>query len=273
MPAALFMLGLLLAVGPNAQPAPIQLWRLDCGTMEIPDLSYFSDSFDYDGKKGVAANGCFLVRHGDQYLLWEAGLPADYLGKVVVGAGGWRTSLKQSIAAQLKKIGLTPGKIGFLAVSHSHSDHVGQANDFAHATLLMHEEEHKRIRRARKGNAIRRLAPWFSAGSNIKQFKGDLDVFGDGRVMILALPGHTEGHTGLLVRLAKAGDVLISGDLYHFHSEIASGVVSKWNVSRADTLASMARFERIIRLLRPRVIVQHDPADVSAMPSFPAALD
>ncbi len=69
--------------------------------------------------------------------------------------------------------------------------------------------------------------------AKVKQSTGDLDIFGDGRVIVLALPGRTEGHTGLLVRLAGAGDVLISGDLYHFHSEISSGVVSRSNVSRA----------------------------------------
>ena len=100
---------------------------------------------------------------------------------------------------------------------------------------------------------------------------GDHDVFGDGRVVILELPGHTPGHGGLLVRLADFGPVLLSGDLYHFRREIGKRNVSRWNTSRADTLASIERFEAMVSKLQPTVVVQHEPADVKLLPLFPAS--
>ena len=41
---------------------------------------------------------------------------------------------------------------------------------------------------------------------------GDKDVFGDGSVVMLDMPGHTPGHHALLMKLAHKGYVLLSGD-------------------------------------------------------------
>ena len=100
-------------------------------------------------------------------------------------------------------------------------------------------------------------------------FTGDHDVFGDGAVIILAMPGHTPGHSALLVRLPKFGPVLLAGDLYHFQNEIGTGIVSGWNSSRAETLASYDRLREIVARIDPVVIVQHDPLDVAKLPAFP----
>lgn len=46
---------------------------------------------------------------------------------------------------------------------------------------------------------------WIKGGSKVEAVANDKDVFGDGSVTMLRLPGHTPGHNGLLVRLKKAG--------------------------------------------------------------------
>ena len=89
------------------------------------------------------------------------------------------------------------------------------------------------------------------------------------RVM-LDMPGHTPGHYSLLVRLAS-GPVLLTGDLYHFTEQVENRGVPPFNDNRADTLASMDRFDRIARNLGARVIIQHEPADVAKLPPFPEA--
>jgi glyoxylase-like metal-dependent hydrolase (beta-lactamase superfamily II) len=98
----------------------------------------------------------------------------------------------------------------------------------------------------------------------------DLDVFKDGRVVMLTTPGHTPGHNALLVRLAS-GPVLLTGDLYHFTEQVANRGVPPFNHNRADTLASMDRFDRIGRNLKAKVIIQHEPADIAKLPAFPKA--
>jgi hypothetical protein len=74
----------------------------------------------------------------------------------------------------------------------------------------------------------------------------------------------------LLVKLAS-GNVLLTGDLYHFHEQVLIKGVPPFNTDRADTLASMDRFDRIAKNLKAKVIIQHEPADVAKLPRFPAA--
>lgn len=248
--------------------ADIELWRLDCGKMVIDDISYFSDTHTYDGQSATISNGCYLIRNGDQLLLWDAGIARDYLGNTE-SRGGWLSTISQTIEDQLAEIGFDPSDVGFLGISHFHGDHIGQAADFSDATLLMHESSINWIRENPPGNAHTRLHAWFAGESMMTGFDGDHDVFGDGTVSIITLPGHAPGHAGLLVRLSETGYVLLSGDLYHFQSEVGTRIVSKWNLSRADTLASMERFESIISALKPIVVIQHDPGDIAKLPPFP----
>ena len=114
------------------------------------------------------------------------------------------------------------------------------------------------------------LAHWLTGGGQVTEAQGDLDVFGDGKRVMLNLPGHTPGHHGLLVRLAS-GPVLLSGDTYHFTEQVAHRGVPPFNTNRAESLASMDRFDRLGRNLHADVIIQHEPADVAKLPAFPAA--
>src|ERR1017187_7610381 len=101
----------------------------------------------------------------------------------------------------------------------------------------------------------------------------DRDVFGDGTVRILKAPGHTPGSRMLLVKLAKSGPVLITGDLFHTRENYENDLVPSVNISRADTLASSQRLRRIAANTHARVVIQHDPTDFSSMPVFPKYLD
>ncbi len=102
---------------------------------------------------------------------------------------------------------------------------------------------------------------------------GDYDVFGDGSVRILKAPGHTPGHQALQLKLKKTGVVILSGDLYHTRANRAAARVPGFNVSRADTLASINRIEKIVKNTKAHFVVQHDPDDFKSLPKFPAYLD
>ena len=95
-------------------------------------------------------------------------------------------------------------------------------------------------------------------------------MFGDGKVIALNTPGHTPDHMALLVKLAS-GNVLLTGDLYHATEARTLKGVPPFNTSRADTLASMDRFERLARHYNAKVIIQHEPRDIAKLPTFPAA--
>jgi len=263
-------LGCLVASAPAAaQPARpgIEMWRLDCGQIRVTDLDVFSDTYAYVGRQMTLTDSCYLIRNGDRYLLWDTGLAGDMAGQPEAGNGPFRTSLRERVRDQLARIGVRPGQITFVGISHYHDDHTGQAADFPGATLLIGAADWEAIR-ARPQTA-QRFRPWTEGQSRSQGLRGDHDVFGDGSVTILNMPGHTPGHRTLLVRLPRTGPVLLTGDLYHFTENMRTGRMPIFNTDRADTLASMARFQEIARNLRARIVIQHEPAHVRLLPAFP----
>ena len=261
------IIGLLAAVigsSAPAQPSPtVELWRLDCGTIDIADLGAFSDVGQYRGEKKTLVASCYLVRNGDKYLLWDTGLDGDLAGKPTDANG---SKLTTTIATQLARLGLKPADIDYVGISHYHYDHTGQLKEFPGATLLEGKGDWEIIKVWK--SAEPRYRHWLSGGGKIDLVEGDKDVFGDGKVIMVNLPGHTEGHHALLVRLGS-GPVLISGDQYHFNRNRSARGVPSFNVDRADTLASHDRFERLATNLAAKVIIQHEPDDVAKLPNFP----
>lgn len=262
--AAILMAGGGHASAEASPDNPLELYRLDCGSIEA-SLDQFSDTYLYTGQSKTLVASCYLIRNGDQLLLWDTGLDGDLVG-APRDEGGYVSRLEVRLVPQLAQLGLAPEDITFVGISHYHFDHIGQAADFPGSTLLIGKKDYAVARTWPPGQ--RRLAPWITAGGKVEEIEGDRDVFGDGRVTILSLPGHTEGHQALLVRLAS-GPVLLSGDLYHFAEQVGNAGVPSFNTSRAETLASMDRFNRIAEQLSARVIIQHEPADVAKLPAFP----
>lgn len=266
-------LGWLALAGMQAPPAPparpqLEMWRLDCGEVAFTDYNaFFSDTSEYPpGPKRLVAS-CYLIRHGERYMLWDTGLPAALVGhpnsNPVMTA-----SLRAGIADQLARIGVSPAQVSIIGISHYHFDHVGQAAAFPHARLIMGAGDLAALRGTQPGLPREALAHWLTGGGQVTEARGDVDVFEDGSVTMVNLPGHTPGHYGLLVRLAS-GPVLLSGDIYHFTEQVERRGVPPFNSSRAETLASMDRFDRLARNLRARAIIQHEPADVAKLPAFP----
>jgi len=252
------------APAPSQAPA-VQLWRLDCGSLDIDDLGVFSDTGLYAGRKKTLVASCYLIRDGDRYLLWDTGLDGALAGRPKDKEG---SLLKERVAAQLARIGVRPEAIEFVGISHYHYDHTGQLPDFAQSTLLIGKGDWQVAQNWPAAKA--RFAPWLAGTSKVEPVDGDKDVFGDGKVVMLDLPGHTEGHHGLLVRLAS-GPVLLTGDQYHFTEQVKNRGVPSFNVDRADTLASSDRFDRLAANLGAKVIIQHEPDDVAKLPAFPKA--
>lgn len=263
----------LLASSATAQPAKpvspgVSITRLDCGSIRVSDFDVFSDSYLYPGKVKQLTSSCYLVRHGDQYLLWDTGVDGALAGKPAQTGGVFTILLKERIVDQLARLGVKSGDVDYVGVSHYHDDHTGQAADFPAATLLMGRGDWEAVK-TRPATAAR-FKPWIEGGAKVDPLGGDKDVFGDKSVVVLAMPGHTPGHKALLVRL-KSGNVLLTGDLYHATEQVANRGVPSFNTDRADTLASFDRFQAIARNLKAKVIIQHEANDIAKLPAFPKA--
>jgi N-acyl homoserine lactone hydrolase len=272
------LLSVMLAASTFAQaadaPTDIRVYVLDCGRIDARDMGMFDDSGALDGKPGMMSVPCFLIRHPKGILLWETGL-GDAIADRPDGvdfAPGVHGSVRTRLVDQLEALGLKPSDIGYVAFSHWHIDHTGNANLFGRATWILQRRELT----AATGPTpppFESLTPVTAyRAAKVRLVDGDTDVFGDGSVQLLLLPGHTPGHQALQLRLSHAGTVLLSGDLYHSREARRLRRVPKVNVDRAATLASMDRFEAIAAQTHARVVIQHDPRDVALLPHFPAYL-
>lgn len=265
-------LALSAAVQAAAPKADVMIWRLDCGQIQMNDASRLSDTGTYDGRSRRLSNGCYLIRHGAEMLLWDAGLPSTLLGKPI-DSQPISPTLSVDLPTQLAKLGLRPDDITRLALSHYHFDHAGQAAAFPKATLLIGAADWTALRSTRKpaGAEPALLAPWLTGKGKVDPVEGDRDVFGDRSVVMLAMPGHTPGASALLVRLRQAGPVILSGDVVHLEAQWSLSAVPSWNTQRADSLSSMDRLQKLAANLGATIIVQHDPSDVSKLATFPVA--
>ncbi|MDQ3144602.1 MAG: N-acyl homoserine lactonase family protein [Pseudomonadota bacterium] len=266
----------LAASAPAAAQAPakLTLTRLDCGDFLIKDYNaFFSDTMAYpSGQPKRLTSSCYLIRHGDQYLLWDTGVAEKFT--TPEDSSAQTISLKRTLLDQLAQLGVRPDQIKYVGISHFHADHIGQSARFPKAQLVIGAADIAALRAVPPAPGLQPelLAPWIKGGAKIIDARGDVDFFHDGRVVMVAMPGHTPGHFALLVRLAS-GPVLLSGDQYHFTEQVANRGVPGFNTSRADTLASHDRFDRLAANLKAKVIIQHEPADIAKLPQFPAAAE
>ena len=248
-----------------AQAQDMSLTRLDCGTPQAPTAvnQRFSDTYSLGDLKIQLVFSCYLVKHGDDYLLWDTGH----------GLTTPNVAPKVSIVDQLARLNLKPEQIKYVGISHYHGDHIGQAASFPKATLLIGKGDWDELTSAkpRDGANPAPLANWIKGDGKAEPVPLDKDVFGDGSVIMLNTPGHTPGHHSLLVKLKEKGAVFISGDLMHFHENYDTNGVPTFNTDRAQTLASLDRAKKIVAAAKATVIIQHDARDIDKLPAFPAS--
>ena len=268
------------APAPVTNTTPLHMFVLDCGTIQISDMDAFSSAGDYAGEAGEFADTCWLIRHPEGDLLWDLGLPSELVGVGEQESDVFTLSMDRSLTDQMRDFGYATWDLDYVAISHSHFDHAGQADQFQEATWLVHKDEYDSMFPANPealendpdidGEVTNPFASFATLEREI--FTGEHDVFGDGSVVILPTPGHTPGHTSLQIILPETGPVLLTGDLYHRRSSRQLRRVPRFNSDEAQTLASMDTFEARAASLGARIIIQHSRADIAELPRPPEAL-
>jgi len=277
--SGLCLLALSACAHQPLQPAGaplVQLYAMDCGRIHVSDADSFADDGSFAGQARDLVDPCYLIRHPKGDLIWDTGLPSAIHDRANgVDAGPYHITVPTLLADQLAQLHLTPADIEYFSLSHSHFDHVGNAALFTRATWIVDRDERAWMFRdaARKDEEFAVVAPLEHFQTAELAGENDYDVFGDGSVVIIQAPGHTPGHCVLLVRLAKAGPVLLTGDLWHLAGSRERRTVPRFNTDRVQTLASMDKVEALAASTGARVIRQHVPEDFAALPVFPAALE
>ncbi|MEO1474804.1 MAG: N-acyl homoserine lactonase family protein [Pseudomonadota bacterium] len=266
----------------NTAVSALEMYIMDCGVVEVSDLDAFSSAGDYAGQMAAFGNSCFLIRHPEGDLMWDLGLPTELAGSAPQQTSIFTVSMEFTLTDQLAELGLSPRDIEYVSISHSHFDHSGQAGQFPNSIWLVHADEYALMFPPDAANddaASEEQAdnpaqnPFIDFASlTAEQFTGEKDVFGDGSVVIYSMPGHTPGHTSLLVDLPEAGPILLTGDLYHRRESRELKRVPRFNHDEEETLASMDAFEALAAEKGARVVIQHSAEDLAELPASPQAI-
>ena len=248
---------------PGLAPLPTvaspRLYVIDCGTLVYNRPEDYQLSRDEVADTNMSVP-CFLVIHPKGILLFDTGLSDRLVGRPLWENvdGGYGQIKFTSLRGQLADIGVTPADITYLAISHSHWDHVGNANDYAGSTWLAQKAELDFMFAANADPAY--LALYAALAHARKEvFVGDRDVFGDGTVILKFTPGHTPGHQALYVKLARTGGVVISGDLWHYAEERTLHRMPK-EEETTGTAQSREMIERFLKEKNAQLWICHSTA-------------
>jgi glyoxylase-like metal-dependent hydrolase (beta-lactamase superfamily II) len=186
--------------------------------------------------------------------------------------------LDKSLTDQLAEIGLKPGDIGRVAISHTHGDHIGNMGLFPDSTILMQRAEYTWIHSPDgpndNVNQLMALArTLLGTPKHLQLIDGDTDIFGDGSVTLVSTPGHTPGHQSLLLHLRKSGFIVLSGDVVHLEENFEKDIVPSLNTDKAQSIASMERIRRMIATYKATMFINHDKSQIDKLKLIPAFYD
>src|SRR5688572_20980937 len=283
------LLGLLSAVQsplrsqsrPPALATP-RLYVLDCGmlTPNREGVERYHITMAEAGEIRMPVP-CFLVAHPKGTLVWDVGVIPDAV--VEAQPQGARANVNPTVAAvvtrtlksQLAQIGYAVADVTYVAISHAHIDHTANLNAFAGSTWLTPRAERDFMWTPNNPRVNPSFFNLLEKSPRVRFIEGDEhDVFGDGRVIIKAAPGHTPGHQVLVLNLASTGRFVIAGDLYHYPPERTlrrAPPDNEFNV--AQSAASRERIEAYLRATKTDLWIEHDFAANARLKKSPAYYD
>ena len=263
------------AAVPEAAAPEIRMYVLDGGTVGVNKLELFAQDEAYKDQTAEFADSYYVIEHPEGTLMWDAGLPESLVAMeepFTDPSGAFTVSRPDSLHTQLARIGLSVDDIEYLALSHTHFDHIGHAENLSGAIWLVQEAEYDFVTSLGVQQNQPDVYKAIDDLQHIKKINGDYDVFGDGTVVIKFMPGHTPGHCVLFVDLPEHGPLLLSGDLYHLQLSRQNKRVPIFNYDVKQTLESMGLFEAFADSVGAKVYLQHSKEDFNALPKAPEYL-
>jgi glyoxylase-like metal-dependent hydrolase (beta-lactamase superfamily II) len=193
---------------------------------------------------------CMLLRHIQGNVLFDTGchpsVPEDPEARWG-GLARLMTPIMQvgdNVINALERIGLKPEDIDVVVCSHLHPDHCGCNAFFKRATFVIHARE-VAAARAPGAEASGYLAAEWDHPMPIDLIAGERDLFNDGRIVLIPLPGHTPGTVGARVELERTGIFLLASDTVSRRETLDQGIVPR-NTWNADALVkSLAEVKRM----------------------------
>lgn len=264
----------------------IKLSIIKAGKMPARQLfSYRGGSWTGPYENGMAA---ILVQHPSASMLFDTAFGSNV-------AEHWKTipRLMRALSSyvpetpvvrQLREHGIDPASLKMAVISHSHWDHISGLDDLPGIEVWMPKDEVAFIRSHRYPGLIDHMVERLKihefefTNGPYENFDASLDVFGDGSVVLVPLPGHTPGSTGMFVNLHSGRRFLFIGDLTWAREGIEIPAERPWlarflvDMDDAEVRRSILRVNSLRGADRSLVVVPaHDRRVHDTLAEFPAS--
>jgi len=179
----------------------------------------------------------YVIEHARGLILFDTGqdrasvtddtyFPRGFTGFIYDRLARFDIGEQDTLTAQLGVLGYTPADVDTAILSHLHQDHIGGIAELANADLIVSAAEWAELAKAAPeprgflrehiqvpGSKWRQISFEPASDPALAPFTESLDVMGDGSLVLLPTPGHTEGSVSLLIRRADKPPLLLVGDL------------------------------------------------------------
>jgi N-acyl homoserine lactone hydrolase len=142
---------------------------------------------------------------------------------------------EDAIVSRLAALGVKPDDVAIVVNSHLHFDHAGNNGAFPHATFVV-QAEHLAFA---KGKPNFPGVYWDIAELRYLPVTGRTRVASG--VEVVPTPGHAPGHQSLVVDLARAGRVVLTGDAAFTRSNLERGEIRAMDEAAAKESLALIR--------------------------------
>ncbi|WP_413612199.1 MBL fold metallo-hydrolase [Bdellovibrio sp. HCB-110] len=236
-------------------------------------------------KKFKMTHPAFLFQHPKGTVLFDTGLgrTAEKQTQDMVWWARIATEFSQDeatngpVADQLKKMNI---KLDKIIVSHVHFDHVSGLADLPDVPVEIQPQE---LAFTKTKDASPAVFPslfsektlWNTYELENKEYEGypkSRDVFADGSLVLVGLPGHTPGSVGLFVNISATQRAFLVGDTVWNSEAIEKGVPKFWLArmfadNKPDEVLKRIEELQALHKRKPEILIvpSHDAASVDAL--------
>ncbi len=234
--------------------------------------------------------GFYLVKHPKGNILFDTGNNDNLIKDInwwPKGLQGLKPVNTPDVAidAQLAKIGVTPDDVKYVVASHLHLDHGGNVSRFPNSTIVVQKDEINNAFWPQPGTGgpyiVGDVMPLRAPNSNYPnaqkmiQLDGDLDIYGDGSVVVKRWVAHTPGSQMMTVKLKNSGTIILTGDNVYFRENVEKSLPPNIVLAYYPT-GFYTAYEWIRRMMATQkadFFTAHDPDAFKAMKKPPEFYD
>lgn len=254
----------------------LQIFSMPCGFLEF-DSKLFFPNLD-TGEQFTIPVPSYLITHPQGNVVFDTGIHCqaihDPLGRLGSIAKVFvpRTQPGQEIVAQLAKFKLTPKDIRYVINSHFHFDHAGGNEFFPDSTILVQKEELGATRDPELLKKVLFDPEDYDHELDYREIEGELDIFGDGSLVLFPTHGHTPGHQSLRVRVSKGSDIVLTADACYTQKNMDENLLPSIAFDETEMYKSLATLRDLRDKSGATIIYGHDPRQWREIPHAPEPL-